>query len=1364
MSGWTALLLAALVAARAPKGTFQGGEGGVSAAPAAPPAAVAEAPGSLAPTDGAPAGSLVPGGAGTVSATASDVSKAPAVVSKAKAAEEAKARELAKSRSDRLSRIWKKTPHYFIGTYGILSVLGMLLAAYWLAAYARRPERSVFYFRALVLALVAFVLADRTYFDIANRLDIDRTAQEAAGRAWQEEVKAKQVRDAKEAKTVGERVEKMRFAEESDSDRKELKDAGQKGESQKDELDKALDAVANPPQEDQEPEYRKKGRQKRAASTNKTEVVDAGAASVEVKQEKPWRVMAEKDMYRATRYGRIVLFLSQLLCWVALLAAVLDYLARFNLTFDYFFPLPLSLLLIDRLVADRKKLTTFCAGLPPEKVASFLEDLIRKGETFVYFGERDPAPGRDRFFRFSFGRLHILPVRKFVCSAGKPWNGPEFVLESGWFGRGCFVIEGVAVAERIREEMLEFMVLRQRSRAWASRTVHFVWDHPAPPPQPVLDEMLACGRNTNIKVIVFSRALAQGKPEAMFEESYARFPDPRPSPALLERLLRGGAADTISWMLAWLWAMLAGACRAAWPRLRRLPSQVGRTGGAVGWVVCAVAVGLWRVVRWVWPALRGTVRIPWIAVRSVGRVFARQGPSASGETRGVSGMIGKLLAWHKDRKEKKAAEKARRDAEWKRLHEVKRLAEEKARQAAAAKAAAKDAAKDQPKGDAKDAKEIATPKPESGNGPEPKSEASAVGSPGKGPEGAPLQGKAALIERIKAKQAERKDKQGGKKVDIAQVMKARRAALQAKAGSDPVAQGNAAGSGATTRAEADKPEPPKPEPPKPEPPKPEPPKPEPPKPEPPKPEPPKPEPAASSPSTASPVPMPSPAAQPAAPAGESAAPGPAAEVKAKPDVPAQDVNKARADEEARIAREKAEQEAKARAEAEERARREREEAERAAKAKAEEEARIAREKAEQAAKARAEAEERARREREEAERAAKAKAEEEARIAREKAEQEAKAKAEAEERARREREEAERAAKARAEEDARIAREKAEQEARLRAQAEAEAKAGASHAQEAAGAAPSTAVQAGAKPDVVPGGKRIVVVRKSGQPPRPSMLGSAPKPQQQPAPAESASAGVAAQQSQGGNVAATRSGGKPAVGAGAEVVADAVSIPAEARPTPASQPAGAGKKVVVVKRPGTPGEAAPPSCPPRPVARQQPEQPAVQTQFGPPPRPASSAPKAEVKLPTPDDIRFHCPHCGQRLAAPVQLVGRQLPCTQCGKTITVPEHAGTTAPDAVPASGSTIVATPMPQPVVAQVRFSFVPPKPRSPAPSLPQQPGQAPQHTEAPPQSPQQQADIHFKFFCPMCGQKLAAKHEWAGRNLKCPSCQRTVVIPSPG
>lgn len=87
---------------------------------------------------------------------------------------------------------------------------------------------------------------------------------------------------------------------------------------------------------------------------------------------------------------------------------------------------------------------------------------------------------------------------------------------------------------------------------------------------------------------------------------------------------------------------------------------------------------------------------------------------------------------------------------------------------------------------------------------------------------------------------------------------------------------------------------------------------------------------------------------------------------------------------------------------------------------------------------------------------------------------------------------------------------------------------------------------------------------------------------------------------------------------------------------------------------------------------------------------------------------FNCPHCGQHLAAEPDMAGMTIDCPVCGKPIIVPE----------------------------------------------------APQQGMS---GKKENANDHFSFTCPHCGQSLAAEVGMSGMECECPGCGESIVVPDP-
>lgn len=109
-------------------------------------------------------------------------------------------------------------------------------------------------------------------------------------------------------------------------------------------------------------------------------------------------------------------------------------------------------------------------------------------------------------------------------------------------------------------------------------------------------------------------------------------------------------------------------------------------------------------------------------------------------------------------------------------------------------------------------------------------------------------------------------------------------------------------------------------------------------------------------------------------------------------------------------------------------------------------------------------------------------------------------------------------------------------------------------------------------------------------------------------------------------------------------------------------------------------------------------------------------------------IKFHCPHCQQRLSVSAQLLGRKIACPRCGGHIRLPEPATVKKP------------TPPPPPPPAAI-------------------PVKAPNLATTIPIS---FANGDITFQCSSCGCKLVVTDRAAGREIPCWRCQNPVTVPS--
>lgn len=312
---------------------------------------------------------------------------------------------------------------------GTLSVLAWIAAVVLMARYARRPRRTRAWALALLLAVAGAGLARWNYHNI-NIIRVDRSEEEEKARLELEERKR---REAEEAKA---NAPAARFAEETAADLDKLKaETLKKGEDARDDnrvYDAAVrkqlkeqakeDAPAEEPPpaappaagEPSEastgediPSYRGSGKKQR--QEGKTKKLAAVRDTVKEEEKFFGRMLPEAEKLQAVRWGRFNLFFSKLFMWLALLLVVVDYLSRFNRTFDALWPMPIAGRWLDNMYP---KTHSVILGHDSRAVAQeYLRTVAKKGETFIYFGKDDPLP------ESRLPRYHLPPREAFTPDA-----------------------------------------------------------------------------------------------------------------------------------------------------------------------------------------------------------------------------------------------------------------------------------------------------------------------------------------------------------------------------------------------------------------------------------------------------------------------------------------------------------------------------------------------------------------------------------------------------------------------------------------------------------------------------------------------------------------------------------------------------------------------------------------------------------------------------------------------------------------------------------------------------------------------------------------------------------------------------------
>lgn len=362
-----------------------------------------------------------------------------------------------------------------------LHLAGMLSVLCWAAALllvllpSRYRWRTVRYWQALVLLLVALHLADLRFVQVA-RYRTDQSVELAAAeqRRLQEAAKAGDTSEGENPDAVYEA-------------------AAARGAQ-------AADARA----------YRQRGRVEREAGRRVEEAplveIERAAEQVVAKEAKAYR---SSELLRMRRWARGNRRFTVACLWLMGCLTVLDYMRRLHTPADAYLPLPLDGPWLNLLFPDVSSvwLTAGAAG----DEARYLETLVRKGESFIRFGTGDPWEGRAALPRIvvpnprpllALPWRHLAPVLRSRRPAWADWvdrrlaggpllairpltlvryqgalpaGGMDDTLESAWFRRYGFSIHPGAHAGAWLEALDDFLRRRQIVLASARRTVNLVF-------------------------------------------------------------------------------------------------------------------------------------------------------------------------------------------------------------------------------------------------------------------------------------------------------------------------------------------------------------------------------------------------------------------------------------------------------------------------------------------------------------------------------------------------------------------------------------------------------------------------------------------------------------------------------------------------------------------------------------------------------------------------------------------------------------------------------------------------------------------------------------------------------------------------
>jgi len=306
----------------------------------------------------------------------------------------------------------------YFGIVGIASILAWLGAIGVFIVFARSRRRHVFYASALGLAVAAYVLARVNSLNV-SAIQMDQSEDLAAAQQAQQRLREQISEDGRITSPV-------KFAEDAPGEDSDA--AGKRKEASVPIAGRTNAALAT--LDAGEPAYRQQGKQKRETGKKQAVVKEGEAGSP--KEEAAARTLKAPDLILANRLDRYNLIVVRLLLLISVILIGWDYVQRFNTTFDAHAPLPLSGHWIDLHFPKTHAVHIANPDLHPLK--PYMETVVRKGETFLYFGSQDPwavealprlqVAGRGGWF---------LP--KLVFGPPGTPAGSNFLFDAVWFGR-----------------------------------------------------------------------------------------------------------------------------------------------------------------------------------------------------------------------------------------------------------------------------------------------------------------------------------------------------------------------------------------------------------------------------------------------------------------------------------------------------------------------------------------------------------------------------------------------------------------------------------------------------------------------------------------------------------------------------------------------------------------------------------------------------------------------------------------------------------------------------------------------------------------------------------------------------------------
>ncbi len=411
---------------------------------------------------------------------------------------------------------------FYFGAVGIVSIVAWVVAALLMAAFVCGVRRSAVCWLALAAAILGLGLAEFNSNRV-SAIEIDfseqlRAARQRAAEETEMTPGESDVSDEAEKARQAEVTEKEELAERPGAAETETPKGKETSESKEpakpeDADDGSIDGESSG--DESRYSYRQRGPVERTEGMKVAEKIPIGPGTEDQPVAKTGRTLKPREWAQANTFDRVNLFFARWTCWLAIFLVAVDYFRRFNLTFKSLLPVPLGGRLVDSLFP--KTHTVLLHGPSEGMVRKYLQRAVRKGETFIYFGPEDPwaIPSLERL-------LFVWSLKKITCTPEDEDFDDEFLFESAWFGRYCFVAAGDGHWALAKVAGLaDFLELRRATRASAPHTVNVVWELESAIPPDTLTRLANLCRETNFKLLVATAGPFSEESAACFEERWS---------------------------------------------------------------------------------------------------------------------------------------------------------------------------------------------------------------------------------------------------------------------------------------------------------------------------------------------------------------------------------------------------------------------------------------------------------------------------------------------------------------------------------------------------------------------------------------------------------------------------------------------------------------------------------------------------------------------------------------------------------------------------------------------------------------------------------------------------------------------------